>query len=91
MTDAQAVTIIVTISQVVKEFLRKWIPVEGFLSRVVVFLVTAGVVGYKFITEGMPFELGSFVGKVVTLAALAMGGKSFLSSIAGKVAKGLVK
>ena len=91
MTDAQMLPIILAITQFAKEFLRKWINIEGFLSRVLVTLVTAAVVGYKYITEGMPFDVGSFIGKVVALSALAMGGKSFLSSIAGKVAKALVK
>ena len=91
MNDAQIIAAVLAISQFLKEFLRKWITIEGFLSRVLVTLVTAGVVGFKYTTEGMPFDLGSFIGKVVALSALAMGGKSFLSSIAGKVAKALVK
>lgn len=87
MTDAQIIAAVLAISQFLKEFLRKWITIEGFLSRVLVTLVTAGVVGFKYITEGMPFDLGSFIGKVVAIAALAMGGKSLFSSIARKAIK----
>jgi hypothetical protein len=85
MTIIEMVAIVATISQAAKEFLRKWIDIKGPLTIVLVSVVASGVVGYKFVTEGLPFELGAFLGVVVQVVTYSAGGKMLIGSVAKKV------
>jgi len=87
MNVGQMVLIAIAISQAVKEFLRKWLVIEGPASVILVVVVSAGVVGYKFVTEGMIFDLIAFVILVAEVASIAIGGKLTASSVARKVSK----
>jgi len=87
MNVGQMVLIAIAISQAVKEFLRKWLVIEGPGSVILVVVVSAGVVGYKFVTEGMIFDLIAFVILVAEVASIAIGGKLTASSVARKVSK----
>lgn len=87
MNIAGMVVIVLTIAQVLKEFLRKWAKIEGVASVILVICVSAGVVGYKFVTETMPFDLATFVSLVASVASMAIGGKLTASSIAKKIGK----
>ena len=87
MNVGQMVLIVIAISQAVKEFLRKWLVIEGPASVILVVVVSAGVVGYKFVTEGMIFDLIAFVILVAEVASIAIGGKLTASSVARKVSK----
>ena len=87
MNVGQMVLIVIAISQAVKEFLRKWLTIEGPASVILVVVVSAGVVGYKFVTEGMIFDLIAFVILVAEVASIAIGGKLTASSVARKVSK----
>ena len=87
MNVGQMVLIAITIGQAAKELLRTKFKIEGKASIVLMIVVSAGVVGYKFITEGLAFELVGFVILVAEVAAAAIGGKLTAASIAKKVSK----
>jgi len=87
MNVGQMVLLAIAIGQAVKEFLRKWLTIEGPASVILMIFVSAGVVGYKFVTEGMIFDLITFVILVAEVASIAIGGKLTASSVARKVSK----
>ncbi len=75
MSHLEMVSVVLVISQYAKEVIRRWIPVEGFVSILLAGVVSAGVVGYKFVTEGLPFELAAFFSTVIAVTAEAALGK----------------
>lgn len=85
MNIGEMVIVALAVAQALKEFLRSWIKIEGKASIILVIAVCAGVVGYKFITESMPFDLAAFILLVSQVASLAVGGKMSVASIAKKV------
>ena len=88
MNVGQMVLIVIAITQAIKEFLRKWLPnFSGTSSVILAVVVSAGVVGYKFVTEGMAFEIVAFLILVAEVAAAAIGGKLTAASIAKKVSR----
>ena len=88
MNIAQMALIAVTVGQALKEFLRRWVKLEGKLSVIFMILVSAGVVGYKFVTENMAFDLATFLILVAEVSTAAIGGKLTAASIAKKVSTG---
>lgn len=87
MNVGQMVLIAVTVGQALKEFFRRWIKIEGKVSVIFMILVSAGVVGYKFVTENMAFDLATFLILVAEVAVAAIGGKLTAASIAKKVSR----
>ena len=75
MTHLEMVSIVVAATQYVKEIVRKWIPVEGFVSIILAGLVSACIVGYKFLNEGLAFDFGAFMSMVIAVTAEAALGK----------------
>jgi hypothetical protein len=87
MNVGQMVVIVITIGQAVKELLRVKFKIEGKASVILMVVVSAGVVGYKFLTESMAFDLAMFLMLVAQVASAAIGGKLVAGSIAKKVSR----
>lgn len=85
------VALVLVVTQVAKSWLQKWIPKldwKAYMTIILSFLASYGVVYYNITKNELTFELWSFVTLGFTVFALANGGKKLLNSLATKIGNG---
>ena len=82
------VALVLVVTQVAKSWLQKWLPKldwKAYMTIILSFLASYGVVYYNIAKNDLTFEIWSFVTLGFTVFALANGGKKLLNSVATKI------
>ena len=80
----EMVAIVAALSQLIKDWTKKVIEFKGGLAVLLTLVVSAGVVGYKYLTEHTPFDVGAYIALVVQVFLGANAGYKFLKVASGK-------
>lgn len=84
------VALVLIVTQVSKSWLQQWfasLEWKAYMTIVLSFLVSYGVVYYNIMNNALTFELWPFATLGFTVFALANGGKKLLNSMANKIRK----
>ena len=80
MGTVELVAIVLAITQAIKKAFK----LSGIAAMILTAVVSIGVVGYKYMAEGLPFEIISFIGLLIAVFVAANGGYGLIKRASGK-------
>ncbi len=79
MSTVELVAIVLAITQAIKKAFK----IKGIGAIVLTAVVSIGVVGYKYMAEGLPFEIIGFIGTLIAVFVAANGGYGLVKRASG--------